>query len=65
MESFWVMLRRRYYGTYHKMSVKHLGRYVDEFTGRHNSRPKGTIDQMASVVRNMDGKQLPYRKLTA
>ncbi len=66
IESFWAMLKRReYYGTYHKISVKHLGRYVDEFAGRHNSLSKDTIDQMANVVRNMDGKQLPYKKLTA
>jgi len=65
IESFWAMLKRGYYGTYHKMSVKHLGRYVDEFAGWRNSRPKDTIDQMASVVRNMDGKKLPYKVLVS
>ena len=59
------MLKRGYYGTYHKMSVKHIGRYVEEFVGRHNLRPLDTIGQMAKVVRSMDGKQLPYKKLTA
>ena len=47
------------------MSVKYLGRYVDEFAGRHNSRPKDTIDQMSSIVRNMDGKKLPDKELVA
>ena len=36
MESFWSMLKRAYYGTFHRMSPKHLDRYVDEFAGRHN-----------------------------
>lgn len=30
MESFWSMLRRGYYGTYHRMSYKHLQREVNE-----------------------------------
>ena len=45
------------------MSVKHLGRYVDEFAGRHNQRKADTIDQMGAMVRGMDGKRLRYREL--
>ncbi len=56
MESFWAMLKRGYYGTYHRMSVKHLGRYVREFSGRHNQRLSDTLDQMAFVVAGMVGK---------
>ena len=46
MESFWSMLKRGHTGTYHKMSPKHLHRYVAEFEGRHNRRQFDTADQM-------------------
>ena len=65
IESFWSLFKRGYYGTYHKMSPAHLDRYVREFTGRHNHREDDTLDQMAAVVRGMDGKRLPYRDLIA
>lgn len=63
IESFWSMLKRGYQGTYHQMSDKHLGRYVDEFAGRHNVREMDTEAQMGFLVRRMDGRQLPYREL--
>ena len=65
VESFWSMLKRGYHGTYHQMSVKHLGQYVNEFEGRHNQREEDTVDQMAAIVGGMDGKRLRYRELIA
>ena len=65
IESFWSMLKRGYYGTYHKMSVKHLDRYVKEFAGRHNVRvgEVDTIKQMAALAYGMNGKRLTYMEL--
>lgn len=65
IESFWAMLKRGYQGTYHKFSEKHLGRYVGEFSGRHNIRPRDTLDMMRSVVIGMEGKRLRYHDLIA
>ena len=63
MESFWAMLKRGYHGTFHRMSVKHLHRYVAEFAGRHNLRDKDTVDQMRDLFAGMIGKRLMYRDL--
>ena len=65
IESFWSMLKRGYYGTYHRMSPKHLLRYVAEFAGRHNIRDYDTITQMAIITRAMVGRRLTYDELTA
>ncbi len=65
IESFWSMLKRGYYGTYHRMSPKHLRRYVAEFAGRHNIRDHDTITQMAIITRAMVGRRLRYEELIA
>ena len=65
IESFWALLKRGYHGTYHQVSAKHLQRYVDEFSGRHNVRNLDTLDQMAAVAKGMDRKRLRYRDLIA
>ncbi|MCY3747759.1 MAG: IS1595 family transposase [Chloroflexi bacterium] len=63
LESFWAMLKRGYHGTYHKMSPKHLARYLGEFEGRHNNRPADTLEQMRRLARGMLGKRLSYAEL--
>ena len=65
MESFWATLKRAHKGTFHKISPKHLQRYVDQFAAKHNIRDKDTIVQMQSVVAGMVGKRLMYRELIA
>lgn len=63
IESFWALLKRGVSGTYHKMSPKHLARYVNEFSGRHNIRDLDTVEQMANLAASLTGERLPYRKL--
>ena len=65
IESFWAMLKRGYKGTYHKMSTKHLTRYVTEFAGRHNVRGFDTIVQMEMLAKGLDGKRLRYNDLVS
>ena len=65
IESFWSMLKRAHKGTFHKISPKHLQRYVNEFAGRHGIRNEDTIDQMNAVIAGMVGRRLMYRDLIA
>ena len=63
IESFWATLKRAHMGVYHKLSPKHLDRYVRQFAGKHNLRPLDTIEQMALVAAALVGKRLSYEKL--
>jgi len=38
IENFWSLFNRGIIGSFHKVSVKHLRRYLDEFTFRFNNR---------------------------
>ena len=65
IESLWSMLKRAHKGTFHKLSPKHLGRYVQEFTGRHGIRELDTVEQLQSISGGMNGKRLTYKALIA
>ena len=65
IESWWSMLKRAHKGTFHKLSPKHLDKYVQEFVERHNLRDADTVDIMGAMVVGMEGKRLRYQDLIA
>ena len=65
VESFWATFKRAFHGTYHRISKKHLNRYVGQFAGKHNIRSLDTKDQMKSIVIGMIGKRCKFDDLTA
>jgi len=64
VESAFSLLKKGVYGTFHKVSIKHLGRYCNEFSYRFNRR--GIQNQMfdETLKRLVNGKPLPFKILT-
>ncbi len=63
IESFWALLKRGFYGVYHRMSPAHLGRYVDEFSFRHNTAKSSDEATFALAFYNGNGRRLTYKEL--
>ena len=66
-ESMWAVLKRSIYGTWHHVSVKHLGRYANEATFRLNggSVHLHTLDRLAAFAANAFAARITYEELTA
>ena len=67
IESVSAVLKRGLMPTFHHVSVKHLNRYVGEFTFRliEGNCQVDTKDRMKALFGAMPGKRLTYRGLTA
>jgi len=67
VESVWAVLKRGLNGVYHQVSVKHLGRYVDEFAFRLNDGDvkRHTLQRLDSFVDAIAGKRITWKELTA
>lgn len=63
VESFWALLKRGYYGIYHHMSVKHLHRYVNELSFRHDTAQAGTMAFIEMTIKRMLDRRLTYKEL--
>jgi transposase-like protein len=65
IENAFSLLKRGIYGTFHKVSVKHLARYCNEFSYRFNRR-EAQLQMFGITVKNLvNGKALPYAKLVS
>lgn len=65
IENAFSLFKRGLYGSFHKVSKKHLHRYCDEFSYRFNRR-KEQPQLFAETTRHLlHGKALQYKALTA
>src|SRR6202171_1748310 len=65
IESAFSLLKRGVYGTFHKVSIKHLGRYCNEFSYRFNRRGEQLAMFDGTLKNILNEKALPYKELTA
>ncbi len=61
-ESYFSLLKRGIFGTFHHVSKKHLPRYLREFEFRWNRRKVTGGERMADAITGTIGKRLIYKE---
>ena len=64
VEGVWSLFKRSIMGAFHKISIKHLDRYLEELEWRFNNRDNPHIFR-DTLARIMDTESLTYRALVA
>jgi ISXO2-like transposase domain len=63
VESAFSLLKRGLIGSFHRVSIKHLHRYLTEFEYRFNER-SNEARFVKTTQRLLQGKAMPYKALT-
>ncbi len=63
LENVWSLFKRSIVGSYHQLSMKHLDRYLDEFTFRFNNRHNPFLFR-DTLLRLLATSNLEYKELT-
>jgi len=61
-ESFFSLLKRGVYGSWHHVSREHLPKYANEFAFRWNTRGQTDGERMETAIGMVTGKRLTYRQ---
>jgi len=61
-ESFFSLLKRGVYGSFHCVSPEHLSKYASEFEYRWNTRHDTDGERMEKFLPMIEGKRLMYRR---
>jgi transposase-like protein len=62
-ESFFSLLKRGVYGSWHHVSREHLPKYANEFAFRWNHRKVTDGERTVAAVKATQGKRLTYRQV--
>lgn len=62
-ESWFSLLKRGMYGTFHHVSRKHLDRYANEFAFRWNYHKTTDYERTVATIKVVGGKRLMYKHL--
>jgi transposase-like protein len=65
IESFWSLLKRGHYGIFHKISEKHLSRYLAEFDLRWDMGKMDGAERVDAMLESTSGLRLDYKRLIA
>jgi transposase-like protein len=65
VEGFFSLLKRGINGVYHHVGKGHVGRYVDEFAFRYDSRKMTDGERANLAVLGAEGKRLTYKQPAA
>ena len=62
VESYFAILKRGVYGSFHNVSEAHLHRYLSEFDFKYNTRKVSDAERAATLLAGAKGKRLLYRR---